>query len=131
MEEIIKFFTKAKMFFIATVDNDNQPRVRPFGGLLEYQGKLYFNTNSTKKVYNQLMSNSKIELCAFVEGKWMRVEASAERELNLVIKEEMLKAQPHVAKMYKDKENIFEIFRLDKVTAVLHSFGKEEIVYKD
>ena len=33
MEEIIEFFYNAKMFFIATIEG-NQPRVRPFGGLL-------------------------------------------------------------------------------------------------
>lgn len=131
MEKIIEFFNKAKMFFIATIDENNYPRVRPFGGLLEYEGKLYFNTNNTKKVYSQLINNPKIELCAFSEGKWMRVEAHAIQESSLAVKDAMLKAQPHVAKMYKDKENIFEIFGMEKVTAVLHSFGKEEIIYKD
>ena len=99
MNQIIEFFNKAKMFFIATIDENQYPRVRPFGGLLEYEGKLYFNTNYTKKIYAQLMNNPKVELCAFSEGKWVRVEAHAMRELNPEIKDSMLESQPSVVKM--------------------------------
>lgn len=74
------------------------------------------------------MKNPKVELCAFSEGKWMRVKALAVRDLREDVKYAMLKSQPGVAKMFKGKE---EIFCLKNITATLYSFGKETIVMKD
>lgn len=129
MEEIIEFFDGAKMFFIATIEG-NQPRVRPFGGLILFKNKLYFNTNSTKKVYKQMIENPKVELCAFNKGIWMRVEGVAVKESKDELKEAMFEAQPGVAKLYQGKENIFEIFELQQVIAKKYSVKGEEIVYK-
>lgn len=42
----------------------------------------------------------------------------------------MFKAQPGVAKLYQGKEDIFEVFELQKVIAKKHSAKGEEIVYK-
>lgn len=127
MEEIIEFFDEAKMFFIATVE-DNQPRVRPFGGLLMYNDKLYFNTNSTKNVYNQMIENPKVELCAFNKGTWIRISGEAIKETTDELKKIMFKAQPGVAKLYQGKEDIFEIFSLQKVIAKKYSIKGEEVI---
>lgn len=127
MEEIIQFFNDAKMFFIATVE-DNQPRVRPFGGLLMYNNKLYFNTNSTKNVYKQMIENPKVELCAFDKGTWIRICGEVIKETSDELKEAMFKAQPGVAKMYQGKEDIFEVFSLQKVVAKKYSIKGEEII---
>lgn len=127
MEEIIEFFDEAKMFFIATLE-DNQPRVRPFGGLLELDNKLYFNTNSTKNVYKQMIDNPNVELCAFNKGTWIRISAEAIKETSDELKDAMFKAQPGVAKMYQGKEDIFEIFSLQKVVAKKYSIKGEEII---
>lgn len=129
MEEIIKFFDDAKMFFIATVEDD-QPRVRPFGGLLALNNKLYFNTNSTKNVYKQMIENPKVELCAFNKGVWIRISGEAIKETSDELKEAMFKAQPGVAKMYQGKEDIFEIFSLQNVVAKKYSIKGEEVLYK-
>lgn len=128
MEEIIQFFDDAKMFFIATVE-DNQPRVRPFGGLLSLNNKLYFNTNSTKNVYKQMIENPKVELCAFYKGIWIRISGEAIKETSYELKEAMFKAQPGVAKLYQGKEDIFEVFELQKVVAKKYSIKGEEIIY--
>lgn len=127
MEEIIEFFDSAKMFFIATVEG-NQPRVRPFGGLILVNNKLYFNTNSTKNVYKQIIENPKVELCAFNKGVWMRIEGEAVKESKDELKEAMFKAQPGVAKLYQGREDIFEVFELQKVIAKKYSSKGEEIV---
>lgn len=127
MEEIIRFFDDAKMFFIATVE-DNQPRVRPFGGLLMYNNKLYFNTNSTKNVYKQMIENPKVELCAFDKGIWIRICGQAIKETSDELKEAMFKAQPGVAKLYQGKEDIFEVFSLQKVVAKKYSIKGEEVI---
>ncbi len=41
MQEVLKFLTENPTFYIATVEG-NKPRVRPFGFVMEYEGKLWF-----------------------------------------------------------------------------------------
>ncbi len=56
---------------MATVEDD-QPRVRPYGAMLFYEGKIYImafgQTNATK----QVSANPKAELCAF-KGQTLRI----------------------------------------------------------
>lgn len=48
MKEVPDFLKGAETFYIATVDGD-QPRVRPFGAVCEFEGKLYITTNNKKR----------------------------------------------------------------------------------
>ncbi|MDR2029213.1 MAG: pyridoxamine 5'-phosphate oxidase family protein, partial [Treponema sp.] len=63
IEEIIKFLLENKVFFLATIQGD-QPRVRPMGFVMEYEGKLSLCTNNRKDMYRQMKENPKIEICA-------------------------------------------------------------------
>ncbi len=125
MNKIVDFFKSAGMFFIAT-DENGQPRVRPFGELFLYENELYFNTNCEKKVFQQIIKNPNVELCAFHKGKWMRVSGQAIEGGNETVKTLILGSQPAVHKMYAGKENIFVIFKLENISARLCQFGKEE-----
>ena len=58
MKEVLEFLQKAGTFYVATVDGD-QPRVRPFGAVCGFEGKLYLVTNNTKDVYRQMLANPK------------------------------------------------------------------------
>ena len=63
MEELLEFLKKNPVFFLATDDN-GQPRVRPFGFHMIFDGKFYMVTANVKKVYNQIKNNPKLEfLC--------------------------------------------------------------------
>ena len=72
-------FLKGHTYFIATEDGD-QARVRPFGSLFLYEGKLYISTNNDKKVFEQMKKNPKIELAAMGKGGWIRITAEAVEE---------------------------------------------------
>jgi uncharacterized pyridoxamine 5'-phosphate oxidase family protein len=39
MKRVLEFLKKAEVYYLATVDG-NQPRVRPFGTINEFEGKL-------------------------------------------------------------------------------------------
>ena len=43
VERVCDFLDSVKTYYLATVDGD-QPRVRPFGTSLVYNGKLYIQT---------------------------------------------------------------------------------------
>ena len=67
MEKVCAFLKEAGTYYLATVDGD-QPRVRPFGTIHIYEGKLYIQTGRGKDVAKQLAANPKAEICAFKDG---------------------------------------------------------------
>ena len=72
IEKVCKFLEEAGVYYLATAEGD-QPRVRPFGTVMVYEGKLYIQTGKVKPVSRQLAANPKAEICAFKDGKWIRV----------------------------------------------------------
>ena len=59
MEKTLQFLKDAKVYYLATVDGD-QPRVRPFGTVNIFDGKLYIQTGKVKDVSRQLHANPKV-----------------------------------------------------------------------
>ena len=58
LEKVLEFLDKTQTYYLATVEGD-QPRVRPFGTALIYDGKLYIQTGKVKPVYGSaLQANS-------------------------------------------------------------------------
>ena len=72
MNEVYEFLKKCGTYYLATVEGD-QPRVRPFGTVDIFEGKLYIQTGKVKAVSKQLQANPKAEICAFADGTWVRV----------------------------------------------------------
>lgn len=65
MEEILDILSG--VFYIATVEGD-QPHVRAFDGACMKDGEIYIGTNSTKKVYAQILANPKVEIYSMDKG---------------------------------------------------------------
>lgn len=126
MNEILKFITEAKTFYIATVEGD-KPKVRPFGFIMEYEGKLYFCTNNQKDVYKQLIANPHFELSTMsANGEWIRLQGKAVFDANIAAKTKVFEVAPMLANMYKSPDNpIFEVFYIAEGEATLYSFSDE------
>ena len=62
----------AKTFYLATVEGD-QPRVRPYGAMLYFEGKIYIMAFGQTNATRQIAANCKAEICAF-KGKTLRIE---------------------------------------------------------
>ena len=60
-ERVNQYLSEAKTYYLATVDND-QPRVRPFGTSLLFEGKVYIQTGLKKDVAHQIEKNPKFEI---------------------------------------------------------------------
>ena len=73
MKRVLDFLKNAEVYYLATVEGD-QPRVRPFGTVNEFEGKLYIQTGKVKPTSHQLAVNPKAEICAFKDGAWIRVD---------------------------------------------------------
>jgi len=72
MQRVYDYLKQAKTYYLATVEGD-QPRVRPFGTAHIFEDKLYIQTGKIKPTSKQLAANPKAELCACMDGTWLRV----------------------------------------------------------
>lgn len=130
MKQVLQFLKDAGTFYIATSDGD-QPRVRPFGAVCEFEGKLYIPTNNQKKVFAQMMKNPKIEICGMADGKWIRVEAEVVNDTRREARSAMLEEYGDGLKsMYSLDDGIFEVLYLKNATATICSFTAEPVVIK-
>jgi uncharacterized pyridoxamine 5'-phosphate oxidase family protein len=122
MERVCSFIKDAQTYYLATVEGD-QPRVRPFGTIHIFEGKLYIQTGRSKDVAKQLAANPKAEICAFKDGAWLRVAASAYADDRIEAQEHMLESYPMLKGMYKAVDGNTEVFYLKDATATFSSFG--------
>ena len=122
MAQWMEFLKNCGTFYLATTEG-NQPRVRPFGAVDEFEGRLYLITSNQKPVFAQLKANAKVEICAMnAEGKWIRVTARAVVDPRKEAKEHMLEANPGLKNMYSADDGKMEVFYLAEGEAVTASF---------
>lgn len=121
MEKTAAFLKEAGTYYLATTDGD-QPRVRPFGTVNIFDGKLYIQTGKSKDVSKQLHKNPKAEICAFKDGVWVRVACELFEDDRREARESMLNAYPHLRGMYSEDDGNTEVFYLKNATASFSSF---------
>ena len=127
MKRVCEFLKNAEVYYLATVEGD-QPRVRPFGTVNEFEGKLYIQTGKIKPTSKQLAINPKAELCAFKDGKWIRVACELIEDDRLEAKKSMLDAYPNLRNMYDENDGNTQVFYMKNATATISSFGGEPVV---
>ena len=121
MQEVYEFLKNCGTYYLATVDGD-QPRVRPFGTVDIFEGKLYIQTGKVKDVSKQLQKNPKAEICAFANGTWVRVAGELVRDDRIEAKKHMLDAYPSLQAMYKAEDDNTEVLYFRNATATFSSF---------
>ena len=124
MEEVYQFLKGCGTYYLATTEGD-QPRVRPFGTIDLFDGRLTIQTGKSKEVSRQMLENPKVELCGFQKGKWLRVAAIAVEDPRLEAQEHMLNAYPGLRNRYQPGDGNTQIFALEHVTATFSSFTEE------
>ena len=123
MERVVKFLKDAGTYYLATVDGD-KARVRPFGTVNVFEGKLYIQTGKSKDVSKQIHSNPNVEICAFMNGDWLRVSGQLIEDDNREARKSMLDAYPNLRGMYSEDDGNTEVFYLKDATATFSSFTK-------
>jgi uncharacterized pyridoxamine 5'-phosphate oxidase family protein len=117
MKEILDFLAGCKQFFLAT-NEGFQPRVRPMALAFEYKGKLSFTTSNTKKMFAQLKANPNIEICASNRGKWLRITGAVGFNAERDAKVKAMEIDPSLGEIHELDDGIFEVFHLERATAV-------------
>ena len=121
MEEVYEFLKQCGTYYLATVDGD-QTRVRPFGTIDLFDGRLTIQTGKVKSVSQQMMANPKVEICAFQNGTWLRLTAKAVEDPRVEAQEHMLDAYPDLRSRYAPGDGNTQVFALTECTATFSSF---------
>ena len=121
MNEVFEFLSACKTYYLATVEGD-QPRVRPFGTMNIFEGRLYIQTGKVKPVSKQLMANPKAELCAFNGSEWLRVTGKLLPDDRREAKKAMLDAYPHLRGMYSEDDANTIVYYFADAEATFSSF---------
>lgn len=130
MKRVYDFLKEAATYYLATVDGE-QPRVRPFGTVNIFEGKLYIQTGKGKAVANQIAANPKVEMCAMKGDEWIRVAATLVEDDRVEAQERMLNSYPNLRAMYKTgPDGNTVVYYLKDATATISSFSHAPIEIK-
>ena len=121
IEKVYRFIDNARTYYLATVEGD-QPRVRPFGTILLFGGRLYIQTGKVKDVSRQLAANPKAELCAFDGSSWLRVAGELVNDDNYEAKVAMLEKLPSLKAMYSADDDNMQMLYFRNAAATFSSF---------
>ena len=124
IEKVYYFLNDAQTYYLATVDG-TKPRVRPFGTILLQDGKLYIQTGKVKDVSKQISENPFVEICAFMNGTWLRISTELVDDDNHDAKVAMLEKMPALKGMYSADDDNMQMFYMKDATAVFSSFTAE------
>ncbi len=129
IERVYKFIDEVRTYYLATVEGD-QPRCRPFGTVLLYDGKLYIQTGKVKDVSKQLAANPKAEICAFNGSEWLRVAGELVNDDSREVKVAMLDKMPELKTMYDADDGNTQVLYFRNATATFSSFTKAPEIIK-
>ena len=124
MEEILNFLRECGTYYLATVEWD-QPRVRPFGTVNIFDGKLYIQTGKSKSVSRQIQANNKVEICWCHDWEWIRVSGELVRDERVEAKKAMLDRYPELRGMYDENDHNTEVLYFQNATATIYSFTSD------
>ena len=124
MEEVKDFLKDCGVYYLATIDGD-KPRVRPFGTSEIFEGHLYIQTGKKKDVYKQIKANNNVEICAFKDGKWIRIEGKLIEDDRIEAKKDMLDKNPNLRSMYDENDDNTCVLYFESATSTISSFTEE------
>ncbi len=124
MSTAIELLKANRVFHIATVDGTSA-RVRPFSFVMRRNNALYFCTNKSKDVYNQLFKNPDIEISSMgSDGTWLRVRGRIAFDETRESKSQVFVENPDLLKRYNKgaDDETFLTFYFTEAVATLYSF---------
>lgn len=75
-----------------------------------------------QEVSKQIQANSKVEICAFCDGTWVRIAGNLVRDERIEAKKHMLDQYPHLQTMYSAEDDNTEVLYFENATATFSSF---------
>lgn len=117
-KKIYDFLDNAKTYFLATVEGD-QPRVRPYGSTLFYEGKIFIMAWDQTNATRQLVQNPKAEICAF-KGQTLRIECKLVEDKRQELKDAIVEKIPGMKGMLGENNEKAIMYQLTEATATFY-----------
>ena len=124
MNEVYSFIKESGIYYLSTIEG-NKPRVRPFGTLEIFENKMYIQTGKKKDVYKQILANPNVEICAFHDGKWVRIECILVPDDRVEAKKDMLDKNPDLRSMYNELDDNTIVLYIKDAKATFYSFTED------
>lgn len=136
-EMVNEFLAKCRVFYLATVDEKGQARVRPFGAHLYEDGELYFMTQRAgNQVYGQMKAHPQVEICGFCGREWIRLNGEAVFVEDPELAKKFIASAPMGAqKRFENPQYMEQVsaatipFKLDSAVVTVSSFNGPSAVY--
>lgn len=126
MEEVYEFLKKkAPTYFLATVDDEGNPKVRPFGTIDMFEGRLYIQTGKSKDVYKQIIAHPRVEICACVGPDWLRIDTELVPDDRPEASKHMLDGYPMLRGMYDENDGNCIVLYMKDTKATFDSMTDE------
>ncbi len=114
-KRVYDFLEEAGTFYLATVEGD-QPRVRPYGAQLFYEGSLYLMSFGETAATRQIAQNPKAELCAF-KGQTLRVACVLIEDQRPVVKKALAEKMPSLKPLLGENGEKGVMYKVTDATA--------------
>ena len=114
-KKVYDFLENAGTFYLATVDGD-QPRVRPYGAQLFYEGNLYLMSFGETAATRQIAQNPKAEICAF-KGQTLRVACTLVEDLRPEVKKALANKMPSLKPLLGENGEKGVMYKVTDATA--------------
>ena len=126
MKEVQEFLKECGTYYLATIDQD-KPKVRPFGTAEIFDNHLYIQTGKKKDVFKQIEKNPNVEICAFKDGKWIRLSGKLVVDDRMEAKKDMLDKNPNLRSMYDENDDNTCVLYFESGHAVISSFTEDAV----
>ena len=124
MDEVLAFLKDCKVYHIATVDEQGNPQVRPFGTITKFDGALYIQTGNVKECFKQMVAHPRVAISATSASgaEWLRIEADAVVDDRREARVALLDDHPELKGMYSPDDGNCEAVKLENAKATFCSF---------
>lgn len=127
MDEVLDFLKKNPTYYLATVDAQGNPQIRPFGTIAKIGDALYIETGKVKNCYKEMEAHPRISICTCTPdgSEWIRLECDVEPDDSVESCEAMLEEYPSLRNMYKAGDGNTVVMKLTNVKGSISSFTAE------
>ncbi len=127
INKVFEFLQNAGTFYLATVEGD-QPRVRPYGAMLLFEGKIYIMAFGQTNATRQIAANQKAEICAF-KGETLRIECKLVEDNRPEVGEALVNKMPVLKPALGEKgENGVMYYLTDATATFFKMMDAEETI---
>lgn len=127
MDDVLAYLKENPTYFLATVDEDGNPNVRPFGTIAKFEERLYIQTGNSKEVFKEMQQHPRIAISATnADGTtWLRLSAAAIQDDRTVARQAVLDEYPELTSMYAADDGNCEVLYFQDAKATFCSFTEK------